>query len=177
MPKPRTIAGDLRRLPVSFRPIRREDTAALFQIYASTRQEELRQTDWDARQRETFLVMQFNAQHQYYQEHYPRGSFDLILLDGEPAGRLYVEQRPAEIRIVDITLLPAHRGRGVGSQILAALIELSERRSLPLSIHVEMYNPALALYKRLGFRHIADNGVYYLMERPLPQATPATAEE
>ena len=34
----------------------------------------------------------------------------------------------------------------------------------PLRIHVERFNPALRLYERLGFKQIADRGVYWFME-------------
>nr|WP_278012004.1 hypothetical protein [Flavobacterium gyeonganense] len=34
-----------------------------------------------------------------------------------------------------------------------------------VSIHVESFNPAMNLYKRLGFKKISEtNGVYHLME-------------
>jgi hypothetical protein len=41
----------------------------------------------------------------------------------------------------------------------------------PLTIHVEQFNPALRLYTRLGFRPIAEHGVYLLLEwRPTTSA-------
>lgn len=134
-------------------------------MYASTRQEELAQTGWSEEQKASFLRQQFEAQSRYYREHYAGAEFSVILSDGRPAGRLYVARWPGEIRIVDIALLPERRNRGIGTKLLEDLIAESEASGKPLSIHVERFNPALRLYERLGFREVADKGVYFLMER------------
>jgi ribosomal protein S18 acetylase RimI-like enzyme len=140
-------------------------------MYASTREDELAQTGWSEAQKTAFLRQQFEAQHGYYREHYSEASFDVILSDGYPIGRLYVARWPEEIRIVDIALLPEHRNSGIGTALLQNLISESEESGKPLSIHVERFNmQALRLYERLGFRKAADKDVYFLMERS-PKAT------
>ena len=67
-------------------------------------------------EKECFLDFQFGAQHDYYREQFPDARFDLVLVDGEPAGRLYVHRREDEIRLIDIALPgrgrnPQHRSR------------------------------------------------------------------
>jgi ribosomal protein S18 acetylase RimI-like enzyme len=121
---------------------------------------------WDDAAKEEFLRMQFDAQDRAYREQNPDGSFDVITRDGVPAGRLYVSRRATEIRIVDIALLPEHRGAGVGTGLLRELIAEGERSGKPVTIHVERGNRARTLYERLGFVQVAENGVYALMERP-----------
>lgn len=150
---------------VTLRPVRPGDEGFLYEVYASTRQEELARTGWPAEQRALFLRMQFDAQSRYYREHYEEAEFSMILADGRPVGRLYVARWPEEIRIVDIAILPEHRNAGVGSALLDGLISESEVSGKPLSIHVERFNPALRLYERLGFRVGEDKGVYLLMRR------------
>jgi GNAT superfamily N-acetyltransferase len=150
---------------VALRPVEPGDEEFLYRVYASTREEELAQTGWGETQKATFLRMQFDAQSSYYEEHYRGAEFSVILSDDLPAGRLYVARWPEEIRIVDIALLPGHRGRGIGTRLLKDLISESEESGKPLSIHVEQFNPALRLYERLGFRKVEDKGVYLLMER------------
>jgi ribosomal protein S18 acetylase RimI-like enzyme len=152
-------------LNVTLRPVEPGDEEFLYRVYASMREAELAQTGWDEAQKESFLRMQFDAQSRYYREHYAEAKFSVILADGRPAGRLYVARWPEEIRIVDIALLPEHRGAGIGTSLLRDLISESEESGKPLSIHVERFNPALRLYERLGFRKVADKGVYILMER------------
>jgi GNAT superfamily N-acetyltransferase len=164
-----TIATALASQGIALRPISADDMAFLCRVYAGTREEELAVTDWSPAQKEAFLVMQFNAQHTYYQENYLGAAFQVVLLDKQPIGRLYMIRWPDELRIIDIALLPAHRGRGVGTAILGAILAEGRRLNLPVRIHVERFNPALRLYTRLGFRQAADKGVYYLMER-IPDA-------
>ncbi|HEX5727118.1 MAG TPA: GNAT family N-acetyltransferase [Longimicrobiaceae bacterium] len=156
-----TIAGEL-----SLRPITDADLEFLFRLYASTREEELAAVPWTAEQKEAFLRQQFGAQHAYWQENYADTSWDLVLLDGEPAGRLYVARWPEQLRVVDIALLPEHRGRGLGGRLMRGVLAEGDAAGKPVSIHVEMYNPARSLYERLGFTVKADRGVYLLMERP-----------
>jgi GNAT superfamily N-acetyltransferase len=151
---------------LALRPIRPDDEAFLYRVYASTRAEEMAVVPWTEAEKTAFLRMQFAAQHRYYQEQFPDAAFDVILCDGRPVGRLYVHRRADEICIVDIALLPEHRGAGLGSALLGELLAEADRAGKPVRIHVERFNPALRLYQRLGFRHAGDTGVYFLLERP-----------
>ncbi len=158
---------------LSLRWITDDDLPFLAELYASTRREEVAQTPWSEEQKEAFLRWQFENQHQHYQTYYPDCEFLVIEKDAigrrEPIGRLYVDRWKEEIRLVDIALLPEHRGGGLGRKILEVLLDEGREKDLPVSIHVEYNNPALRLYKRLGFRHVDSNGIYYLM-RWEPQA-------
>ena len=120
--------------------------------------------DWTEEMKEAFVRQQFNAQHAWYQEHYQGATFDVVLVDGVPAGRLYVHRRPEEIRLVDITLLPEHRKGGLGTSILRDLLAEGQAAGKPVTIHVEVYNPAMRLYERLGFKPVEDRGVHRLMK-------------
>ena len=153
---------------IQLRPITKDDREFLYRCYASTRTEELSVVPWSDADKDQFLRMQFNAQTDHYDKHYAKAQFQVILVDDVPAGRLYVDRWPQEIRIVDITLLPGFRGRGVGSTLLQTLIEESEGAGKSLSIHVEKNNPAMRLYTRLGFVPVGEVGVYDLMQRPAP---------
>jgi ribosomal protein S18 acetylase RimI-like enzyme len=121
-------------------------------------------TDWTDEQKEAFVRQQFEAQSVWYRDHYEGAQLDVILVDGEPAGRLYVHRRPNEIRLVDITLLPEYRQGGIGTSLLRDLLAEGEAAGKPVTIHVEIYNPAMRLYERLGFRPIEERGPYRLME-------------
>jgi ribosomal protein S18 acetylase RimI-like enzyme len=126
---------------------------------------------WDDAQKDAFLRMQFDAQDAWWRENYPEASFDVICVDGAPAGRLYVHRGPREIRIVDIALLPERRGRGIGSALLGDLLAEADAAGKSVTIHVERLNPALGLYARLGFTLAEDKGVYLFLERPPARAT------
>ena len=149
---------------VTLRPITAKDSDFLYRVYASTREDELAPLGWDAAQKACFLEMQFAAQHKFYQEQFPEAEFRIILLDGKSVGRLYVDRQEDEIRILDIALLPEHRNHGIGSALLRDVLADGERAGLPVRIHVELYNPALSLYNRLGFHKIGEGEVYFLLE-------------
>jgi ribosomal protein S18 acetylase RimI-like enzyme len=149
---------------VTLRAATDADREHLLAVYGSTRAEELDQVEWPPGAREAFLEMQFAAQDHEYRRANPEGRFDVIEIDGRPAGRLYVDRRPGDLRIVDIALLPAFRGRGVGADLIAGLQQEAAAEGRIVSIHVEVHNPAAHLYERLGFAIAADLGVYRRME-------------
>jgi ribosomal protein S18 acetylase RimI-like enzyme len=149
------------------RPVEPDDREFLYRVYASTRTEELAAVPWDDAQKDAFLRAQFDAQDAWWGENYGGASFDVIVVDGEPAGRLYLHRGDTEIRIVDIALLPEHRGKGIGTQLLRDVI--AERKRV--TIHVERMNPALRLYERLGFEVAEDKGVYLFLERQVKTAS------
>jgi ribosomal protein S18 acetylase RimI-like enzyme len=159
-------------MTIRLRPALPGDEEFLFSVYASTRTDELALVDWDPAQKESFLRMQFTAQFRYYLENYRGAEYQVILLDGQPVGRLYVHRRSDEIRIMDIALLPAFQKQGIGSFLLSQILEEGMQKDLPVTIHVERFNPALHLYERLGFCLAEDKGVYYFMKW-----SPATMEE
>jgi ribosomal protein S18 acetylase RimI-like enzyme len=151
------------------------DIAFLMRLYASTREEELAPVPWSAEQKAVFLTQQFDAQRRHYRA-YTDCAFDVIEHTGTPAGRLYLQTQPSRLHIVDVALLPAWRGRGVGVALLEGLQNAGRASGRNVSTFVEKFNPALRLYRRLGFTEIADHGVYLEMEwRPAgPQLNVAT---
>ncbi len=148
----------------SLRPISDADQDFLHRLYASTREEELAAVPWTKEYKKDFLRGQFEAQHQHYMSYFTDASFDLVLAGEEPVGRLYLEERLAEIRIIDIALLPEHRQRGLGRVLLVEVLERGATAGKAVRIHVETNNPAMRLYLRLGFSRIEDQGPYHLME-------------
>ena len=148
---------------IELRPARDEDRDFLRAVYGSTREEELAPTGWAREQKDAFIAHQFHAQDTYYKQHYEGATYDVVLVDGEPAGRLYVARWKAEIRIMDIALLPRFRGHGIGERLLAPLLREGEEAGKTVSIHVEQSNRAVSLYRRLGFVEVGEHGVYKLM--------------
>jgi ribosomal protein S18 acetylase RimI-like enzyme len=149
---------------LAFRPAGDDDDEFFRRVYASTRAAELAPVPWTEEQKCAFLAQQFAAQTAHYAQFYADASFDVIKVDGEPAGRLIVARREDAIFIVDIALLPEYRSHGVGTRLLRSLIDEAGASGRNVSIHVEMNNPALTLYERLGFRPVDEHGLYLRME-------------
>lgn len=148
---------------VSLRPATPADRELLFRIYASTREEELAQVAWPPGAKEAFLRQQFDAQDSWWRTHYAGATFEVVVVDGIDAGRLYLWEGPSEVRIVDVALLPEARRGGVGTKLLRDVQVRAAAAGKAVTIHVERMNPALAFYERLGFRLVEDKGVYLFL--------------
>jgi ribosomal protein S18 acetylase RimI-like enzyme len=159
---------------ITLRPVIDEDRAFLLSVYSSTRAEELSAVPWTDEQKGAFLRMQFDAQDSWYRQVYPEGKFLVIVRDSTPIGRLYVARLPTEVLLVDIALLPEHRGQGIGSRLLADVVADADRGGLPITLHVEPWNPAKRLYERLGFATTQQGQVYETMVRPARQLNTAS---
>jgi len=144
------------------------DEPFLRRLYATTREAELAVVDWSEQQKAAFVSHQFEAQSRHYLEHYPTATHDVILVDGEPAGRLWVDRWPSEIRVVDIALLPEFRSRGIATQLLHGLQAEGAASGLAVTIHVERFNPAWRLYARLGFVPTDSTGDVHVLLRWAP---------
>ncbi len=155
---------------LGFRPILEADRDFLYAVYASTRQEELKLTDWDESGKAAFLDMQFSAQHQHYQQNYKNTDFLIVMFNDMAIGRFYIARWLNEIRIVDLSLLPEYRNRGYGSKILNDVLDEAAETGKNVSIHVERFNPARNLYFRLGFEKKGEHGIYDFLEWSLTRS-------
>jgi GNAT superfamily N-acetyltransferase len=156
---------------ITLRPVVLGDQDFLIEVYASTRAEELAIVPWTDEQRDQFIRSQFNAQQHHYAEKYPTGTHDVILSDGKQVGRIYVAQLDQEIRIIDITLIPTERNRGIGSYLIKQLLEEAKRKNKITRIYVEEFNPSLSLFKRFGFNMSEQHGFHLLLEWIPPAST------
>jgi ribosomal protein S18 acetylase RimI-like enzyme len=146
------------------RPVTPEDEPFLFYLYAGTRSAEMALLDWTEEQKKIFLRMQFEAQQRFYRDQFRAARFDAVEMDGKPAGRLYVDRTPEELRIIDISLLPECQGRGIGKALIHQVLAEASDANLPVRIHVLKGNPARKLYGQLGFVTTGETEIYDLME-------------
>jgi GNAT superfamily N-acetyltransferase len=103
-------------------------------------------------------------QNAYYREHYQDAEFLIILKGRQPIGRLYIDRMADEHRLMDIALLPAYRGQGIGGALIGAVLAEAATAGKPVRLHVEKFNRVRAFYVRLGFTLVEDRGVYDFME-------------
>jgi GNAT superfamily N-acetyltransferase len=151
---------------VAVRPAGEADDAFFARVYASTREEDVTRMGFGEEERAAFVAQQFAAQSAHYARCYGGASYSVVVVDGVDAGRLIVADLADEVLIVDVALLPAFRGRGVGTRLLGPLLAEADAAGRTVGIHVERFNPAQRLYERLGFVAGDDDGVYRKMERP-----------
>ncbi len=147
--------------PVSLNLAQPSDEQFLFEVYASTRAEEMALVSWTAEQKQAFLQMQSDAQRQSYALEFPEAKWYVIREADEPIGRLIVNRADDKILLVDIALLPEYRNRGIGTLLLHELMSEAQQSGLPLHLHIETFNPAFRLYERLGFVKVDEIGIYW----------------
>ena len=109
---------------------------------------------WDEAQQDRFFDGDWRA-----------GGFEIVLCDGVPCGYLCVEDRPDDVHVREIVLLPEFQGRGIGSRLLSDVIAHARQRGVPVRLGTHHQNRAQRLYRRLGFREIGRTGTHLLFER------------
>ena len=159
----------------TLRPAAPDDARFLFDLYAGSRLDELAGAGWTAPQCDTFLRLQYAARDAHYRSAFPEAIDQIALCGDTVAGRLLVDRRADALHIVDVALLPACRGQGVGSALLRELQREAEATQRQVLLHVEMHNRARALYRRLGFAEIETLGLHVSMCWSAPKlARPTT---
>jgi GNAT superfamily N-acetyltransferase len=150
---------------LTLRAVSAEDDPFLLSVYKSSRADELAQVQWAEGQADAFIKWQFDLQRGEYGAKYPDAEYDVILIDSEPAGRIWIGRDKEEIRLLDIALLPEFQNRGAGTALVNSLItEARAAGKLLRHMVFVLNNNAHRFYERLGFVEIEDMGGYKHME-------------
>ena len=149
---------------ITFKNIEDKDQLFIEKVYRSTRDKELLYSYLTEEQKNNFILMQLTAQLADYKRNYKGVTYQIIIYNNEPVGRLYLWETKHEIRILDISLLPEFQGNGIGGTILTGIIKTAKLKHKIVALHVALDNPAKNLYKRLGFKKISNNFTHEYME-------------
>ena len=141
---------------VSFRPTQDADRDFLMALYASTREWERAQSNWTDESWANFIKGQFEAQDKHYRMTFLGAAFHIIQMDGVDIGRLYVDRQDDCLRLIEFTLAPEWRNRGIGTDLLRALLNEAHGGKVPMRLSVGKNNPAVSLYQRHGFQLLQD---------------------
>ena len=152
--------------PVSRRPVQPRDEPFLFDLFCQSHGQALFEVPLPPEHREQLLRMQFAAQQKQYRNQYPTADFDVVEQDAERVGSLVTLRGPERFVLIDIALLPAHRGGGIGTSLVSALIDEADASGKPVDAHVLKANPAWRLWQRLGFEAVDDDGLRLRIRRP-----------
>lgn len=129
---------------------------------------EIAMLDWTDRATESFIGMQYQARMDAHRRTHSGFEHRIITVDGAAVGRLLVHRSASETAVLDIALLPDDRGNGVGGSVLQRVIDSSG--AIPVTIEVELSNPAQRLLRRLGFVECEVRGLYRRL-RTIPAST------
>ena len=147
---------------VSRRPAAEEDDAFLFGLFKAVRSPAFAAASaMPAAQLDLLMRIQYAAQKQSYGAEYPGSDHQVVLVDGNAAGRIWTCRAPGEHRLVDIALLPEYQNRGIGALLVKEAIAEAGRSGVPLRCSVALSNTAsLRFHQRLGFRILSQDEVY-----------------
>jgi len=119
---------------------------------------------------ETFGPWDDGWQRQFFAVNWRAGDSHIIEVDGEPAGRLQLEERDDTVYLANINILPEYQGRGIGAAVIGDVIRDAAPR--PVTLRVLKSNPeAQRLYERLGFRFTHEIETHRYFRRDLLAAT------
>ncbi|MEJ8303923.1 GNAT family N-acetyltransferase [Saccharibacillus sacchari] len=136
-----------------------EDEDFRFDVYASTRAEEVEAWGWNELQQSAFLHMQFELQQKSYGLRFPDALYRIVTLQDRPVGHLLFAEEEGGFCLADLAILPDFRNWGIGSRTIATL--QAEAGDRPIRLQVAALNPAARLYERSGFRTVGEgNGLY-----------------
>ena len=163
-------------LDIQLRPAQAKDEAFLKSVHDAGRAWEFEalKTQGLDDLHATIMAQQYAAQHDVYFNVFTLAKYAVIEWCGQPVGRLYADFRDHEIRILDLMILPAFRGKKIGDIVVRAVCGQASQERKPVTLQVHPLNRARAFYRRLGFREIGGgHGPFVEMDWRDPATTPA----
>ena len=146
------------------RPATAEDEPFLKELFYDVRAAEFLPLQLPEAALGQLLEMQYRGQKSGYEQQFPNAESSIVWVGPYRVGRLLVSTGAAAIQLVDIALLAAFRGQGIGRKMLEALCQLAAEAGLPLRLSVREENRAMKLYTRLGFVRRGEKGPNIEME-------------
>jgi ribosomal protein S18 acetylase RimI-like enzyme len=93
----------------------------------------------------------------------PAESGQIVQVDGKDVGYLKVADHEDGVLLDMVLLDPAYQNRGIGSALIAPIVEEAHARGEAVVLQVLKVNPSKQLYERLGFVVTAELDHHYLM--------------
>ncbi len=157
------------------RPCTEADNAFVYDVFCTTWEHEVAALP-NQNLAQHVLRIQHIAQERRFQSRYPSHQRYIVLVDGEPAGRLYVHEGDSVIQVIDLTLMPQFRNRGIGTRVFRDLFSYAAQEGRSISLRVARRNErATDFYTSLGFELVTVDDLDNYFEWTSQDA--ATSEE
>ena len=148
---------------IELKAITKADEAFLYEVYRSTKKQEVDLWGWSVEQTQTFLMMQWRAQRASYNRQFPTANHYMIVVDQQCVGRLLIEELPDYHHLIDISILPTYQRKGLATSIIVELLQKAREGNKAVLLRVFHTNPARHLYERLGFQVVSGDELYLTM--------------
>jgi ribosomal protein S18 acetylase RimI-like enzyme len=136
------------------RPAKAEDYDFLYQLHKAAIGDYVAATwgPWDD-----------DAQQARFRERFAATPRQVVMVAGRKAGVLELVERPDELFLGLIEVLPAYQGQGLGTAIIRSVQRSAAAQGRPVGLRVLRVNPAQRLYRRLGFQIVEENETHLTM--------------
>jgi ribosomal protein S18 acetylase RimI-like enzyme len=111
------------------------------------------------------LNLNMDAQIAGFRQRWDVTQVRIITRDGTDVGWLQSFAKDDALFLVQLFVAAALRRRGIGAEVVQALIEEAARAGRAMTLGVVKTNPALRLYQRLGFRTTHEDERKFYMRR------------
>lgn len=151
------------------KPARSGDSDFLYEVFCTTWQDEVAALP-NQRLARHVLWIQHAAQERRFDTRYPGHRRFVVSHDGEPVGRFYLFASGSTLHIVDLTLLPQFRHRGIGTRLVRDLMCEASSDGHRVSMRVGRGNDtSLDRYASLGFELVSSDDLdHYVEWTPAP---------
>jgi ribosomal protein S18 acetylase RimI-like enzyme len=109
---------------------------------------------------DSLATMQYRSRRQSYRDGFPRARWSIIELAGVPVGELIENDEADAVYIVDVTLRPEQRRRGIGSALVRSVIAAGAKRGGVRALVLINNEASLGLFRRLGFVETGRDGAH-----------------
>jgi ribosomal protein S18 acetylase RimI-like enzyme len=154
-------------MTITRRPETPDDEPFLRQMIIASVAQELMAWTWPEAVRDHLLGVQYTAKLGSLRASYPQACSEIILVDSQPAGWIFLDETPEQVYLAEIMISIEMRGQGVGAAVLREVLARADRARKPVRLSVNVMNTrAIQLYERLGFARTGGSEVQHEMERP-----------
>jgi ribosomal protein S18 acetylase RimI-like enzyme len=124
----------------------------LFLLFAENRAAELRPLNLPLSILRPLIEMQYRSRCAEYRKNFPCSRQEIVVDDeGRSVGHILLYEAPDHVHIVDLAILLAYRGRGLGGAVLQFILERAKVDGRTVTLQVSPHSPARSLYQHLGF--------------------------
>lgn len=120
---------------------------------------------------DAMLAQQAEFQRAAHDNGFPDAMHRIVTRAGTAIGHARIDWTTTDTHLVDIAVLPDHRGIGAARALLGAWLAVADAHQLPATLQVFTDNPARQIYARLGFVDSVPevNAAFIEMQRPPAQ--------
>jgi len=149
---------------ISMCPVEANHSEFLFKVFTQSRPDLAFIDAVNEEAKTSILYQQFKIEEQQFIEMCPKAEFNIVMLNNQPIGRLYIYYGENTDRILQIGLIEKYRAMGIGKKIVTMIIEAALRKGKTVSLQVAWFNQrAYNFYEKLGFKVVENKGVSYEM--------------